>query len=228
MAAMFGLGASNANAVVFGLTFEGVGNTAAVDNFYNGGQDSFGNVGPDFDITFNEPTLALKDRGALQVGTEPLPNGNFENEPSPDTVMYFLTEAPLLTYAPGFQDGFSFFYSSNGGASVEVYDNLTGTGDPLGTILLASNWMDGGCATAFNDFCNWDVGMLELGAGVTAMSIKFLGIANQTAFDNITFGSASPVPLPAAVWLLGSGLLGFAALRRRRSTDCEPLVSGID
>lgn len=34
--------------------------------------------------------------------------------------------------------------------------------------------------------------------------------------DNVLV-TASPVPLPAGLWLLGSGLLGLAGLRRRQS-----------
>ncbi len=46
-----------------------------------------------------------------------------------------------------------------------------------------------------------------------------LGTAGTDRVDNFTV-SASPVPLPAAIWLLGSGLsglLGFARLRGRRA-----------
>jgi hypothetical protein len=41
-----------------------------------------------------------------------------------------------------------------------------------------------------------------------------------SASGDVTFsvpGSAAPVPLPAAIWLLGSGLLGFAGIGRRRA-----------
>jgi len=36
-------------------------------------------------------------------------------------------------------------------------------------------------------------------------------------FDNVEVGSTSPVPIPGAVWLLGSGLLGLLGFKRRRS-----------
>jgi hypothetical protein len=48
------------------------------------------------------------------------------------------------------------------------------------------------------------------------------GTANTSTIDNasdIAFGSASVVPVPAAVWLFGSGLLGLVGLARRRSVS---------
>lgn len=38
-------------------------------------------------------------------------------------------------------------------------------------------------------------------------------------------GTASPVPLPAAFWLLLSGLGGFGAIARRRGASCSPRVA---
>ncbi|NJL17049.1 MAG: VPLPA-CTERM sorting domain-containing protein [Nitrospira sp.] len=36
--------------------------------------------------------------------------------------------------------------------------------------------------------------------------------------------TAAPVPLPAAVWLFGSGMAGLAAWARRRMTTSTPLI----
>jgi len=35
------------------------------------------------------------------------------------------------------------------------------------------------------------------------------------AMDNLTIGTAAPVPIPGAVWLLGSGLIGLICMRRK-------------
>jgi hypothetical protein len=35
-------------------------------------------------------------------------------------------------------------------------------------------------------------------------------------YDNLVFAEVAPVPVPAAVWLFGSGLLGLVGVARRR------------
>jgi hypothetical protein len=45
-----------------------------------------------------------------------------------------------------------------------------------------------------------------------------VGTAGTDRVDNFNISGTSVVPLPAAVWLLGSGLLGLGGLTRRRSS----------
>lgn len=49
----------------------------------------------------------------------------------------------------------------------------------------------------------------------TGNSYNFAG-TNMPVLDNLTFTS-SPVPVPAAAWLLGSGLLGLMGVARRKA-----------
>jgi hypothetical protein len=54
----------------------------------------------------------------------------------------------------------------------------------------------------------------------TARSIGFGGVANQIAFDDVTFGSdvaGGDVPEPGAPVLLGLGLAGVGPARRRKT-----------
>lgn len=200
-------------AAPFVLTFEGLQNLEAVGGFYNGGTGGDGSVGTNYGVEFVGGSLALIDADA--GGT-----GNFANETSPDTVLFFLTTNAVLNYAAGFQDGFSFTYSAINYASVvNVYDDLNATGNLLASITLPIIPTQGnGDPTGAYDFFQ-AVGVQFSG---TAKSIDFGGTANQVVFDNITFGSdtpiiSTPVPEPEsyAMMLAGLGLMGFAARRRK-------------
>jgi hypothetical protein len=193
------------------LDFEGVGNTAQVLDFYNGGTDSLGNSGVNYGASFGSASLGLIDSDS--GGT-----GNFANEPSAKTVMYFLTGTLILNYAAGFDTGFSFFYSSDTAAIVKVYDGLNGSGNLLGSINLTAQFSDNACVgDPSGSFCTWTAAGVNFGG--IAKSIDFGGATGNTAYDNVTFGSATPgaVPLPTAAWLFGSALLGLGVVKRKKA-----------
>jgi len=192
---------TTANAAVTVLTFEGIGDQVPVGNFY----------APDY--TFSPATLALID--ADSGGS-----GNFGNEPSPNTIMFFLNaNNAILNANNGFTTGFSFFYSSSTAATINVYDGLNATGNILASINLQAQFNQNCTGDPSGSYCNWTpIGVAFAG---TAYSIDFGGGANATGYDNITFGSKDPggVPEPAAwaMMLAGFGLVG-SAMRRRSAT----------
>lgn len=189
-------------AAVVTLDFEGIGDNNPVGNFY----------APEY--VFSDATLALVDADAGG-------NGNFANEPSSDTVMFFLdANNAVLDVTNGFDTGFSFFYTSSTAATVNVWSGLGATGSLLGSIDLAAQHTDNCIGDPNGTFCNWDAIGIDF-AG-TAFSIDFGGTANFTAYDNITFGSATPggaVPEPAtwAFMIFGFGAIGGAMRRQRKA-----------
>jgi hypothetical protein len=205
MAASLAAACGAASAAVITLDFEGLGSFAAINDFYNGGTDSQGNSGVNYGVHFGTNSLALVEQD---------PSANFSGEPSPNTIMFFLTGTSILNYAPGFDTGFSFWYTTvSFGGTVNVYDGLNGTGNLLGTITLPPL---GAGPDPANSFSNWAIGSLAF-AGM-ARSIDFGGTVNQVGFDNITFGSIDPnkVPEPGTVALIGLSLGALTFLRRHR------------
>jgi hypothetical protein len=196
------LAALTANAGVL-LTFEGVGNSVAVGNFYNGGTG--GNLG----IAFGPTALGLVDS---DVGG----SGNFANEPSPSTVLYFTSgNGAVMNIAAGFITGFSFYYSSVSlSGTVTVWDGLDASGTLLASLPLPA--LGSGCGgDPTGDWNCW--APVGVGFAGSAKSVNFSGTVNQIAFDNVTIGSISPeggVPDPATFMIAGWGIA--ALLLRRR------------
>ena len=195
------------------LNFEGIGNLASIGNYYNGGG------GPNVGVYFGGTTLALIDEDAGG-------SGNFANEPSPNTVMFFLSGGGATMNVPaGFTTGFSFYYSSNGQGTVYVYEGLDGKGNLLATQPFSSNYSNNSCVGDPNGaYCHWDPMGVSF-AGV-AKSVSFTGVEDHCAFDDVTFGSITPGPTAVPTmsqWgliFLALALLGVGTayiLRRRKS-----------
>lgn len=191
---------SAARAQVTQVTFEGLANNTSVGNFY----------APQ-GVSFSSNSLALIARSA--GGT-----GNFTNAPTMPTILFFLSgDAAVMNVAQGFTTGFSFFYTSiNAAGFCNIYDGPNGTGNILASITLTPL---GSNNTPGAPYDRW----ASIGAAFNgvARSVAFGGVQDQIGFDNVTFGSATPIiPLPpagmaGAATLLGLG--GLSAFRRRRN-----------
>jgi hypothetical protein len=220
-------GASSAKADVVYLDFEDIGtgypfdsgNTKILD-FYNGGTSSVGTTGTNYGISFGSNALAIC-LNSLSVSCSNTSRGGLGDPSSQKGALFFLQGSETyLNYPAGFKDGFSFNYVSfsfNG--SVNVYDNLAGTGTILATLNLTPN--KGSCPGYNAGFCPFSPKGVTF-AG-TAKSIGFAGVANQIVFDDVTFGSEIPgpgpgpneeVPSPLAIASLP---IAFSSLRKMRN-----------
>jgi hypothetical protein len=88
--------------------------------------------------------------------------------------------------------------------------------DPTGSNV--ANWFANGSATQQTGYSSTTLYTMTMGALITNnVSVSSLGTVTLSS-TGLTFTSGSTsVPLPAALWLLGSGLLGLAGVGRRKS-----------
>jgi hypothetical protein len=195
---------SASSASIVQLTFEGLQDNEQVGGFYNGGAGGFGSIGSqNLGFTFSGNARALID--ADQGGT-----GNFGNEPSPSTVMFFTGGSAItINRSAGFQGVYGYYASFSQAASWAVYSGINGTGDLLASGSLVSTGAGNGDPSGGN-YAEWRSFGQFLSAGTDGRSLVLTGVANEIAFDNLTF----TVPAPGALALLG--VAGLAGSRRRR------------
>ena len=82
----------------------------------------------------------------------------------------------------------------------------------------AINELDSLLFTPFGDIYDGLVGVAGNPIGSAVVSAAPPGFESiiGTAFGDFTFAAAQPVPVPAAIWLFGSGLLGLVGMARRK------------
>jgi hypothetical protein len=193
------------------LTFEGLQNQEPIDNYYNGGLGGLGSgPGPNYGITFTSDSLAIIANSA--GGT-----GNFEDNPSGNTIAFFLSGVgDTMNAASGFNTGFSFYYSALDAGSVTVWSGLNGTGTELANIALNPTGNNGPSGAQYNV---WDA--IGVNFSGTAESAIFSGSANFIGFDDITLGSATAGTVPdnggyVTDMIAGLSLAGAGFLARKK------------
>ncbi len=199
-AVLLALGAATPAFAATTFDFEAVTSFASIADFYNGGADGAGKVGPALGVSFGADALGLVN----DFGTY------FTHAPSPVGVMTPVGSDAALNAAGGIASSISFYYSSSAAiaSGVQVWSGLNGSGSLLRSFDLSAN-AQRGCTDS--PYCNFD---LVSGAfsGI-ARSVTFGNAANAAAFDNVTIAA---VPEPSSVAMMVAGLVGVAALARRR------------
>ena len=176
------------------LTFDDIGAIANIGTV----PDGYG--GLDWD------NMAYKNRNA-SLGT------GYDNGTVSGDYVAFNYYANVATVSNGLFDFNGAYLTAawNTGLSIEIVGLVNGVQAYIQTVIVDTTgptWFDfnflGVDSLSFSSFGGTDANSNDNGAGV------------HFAMDNFTFNEVSTVPVPAAVWLFGSGLVGLIGFGRRK------------
>jgi hypothetical protein len=178
--------AAAASTSVVLLTFEGVGDSNPVGNYYNGGG---GGPAKDYGVVFGPAALCFVDSDAGGSFTE------ITNEPSPSTVVEFNgnDEGRAFASVLGGFTWLSFRYMSVADANVTVYGGPNQTGAVLGTARLPEMGRCSGCGDPNGSLGLWGNITLPHFSSV-AVSLAFSG--TFVLVDDLAFALAPPPTNP--------------------------------
>jgi hypothetical protein len=113
--------------------------------------------------------------------------------------------------------------NTNSGGASSVFGTATASAGIFDTTTVNTNpatWYLAGGGTAVTGLGSSNAWNLYgvTGSGNSTVELSILGTASLSA-SGVTFAptATTTVPLPAAIWLLGSGLLGLAGVGRRKA-----------
>jgi hypothetical protein len=180
-----GVGQASAGIVI---NFDTITTGATVDNYYNGGQDSVGETGPNFGVVF-------------QTGDWQTITGY--GETSQPNLAFSRSGTGVVDVAGGFTGQLSFTYGAFSATTVNIWDGLNGTGNQL-----ASGELPGNNPFAFSP--------ASIPFNGTAHSISIAGGQAQFGWDDVQL-TAVPEPSTLALLSMGSvGLAGYIGRRRSK------------
>jgi hypothetical protein len=204
---MLSVSFANANPLDF-LNFNNLKDGQQVGNFYDGGSSNSGI--PNLGVTFSSSFFGLHSEFSNGGGA-------FLRDVT-QTPIIFMEGAigspatGFMNVAGGFTTGINFIYTAAFQHSVTIWSGAGGTGTVLATISLAAN--DASCSNV-GYYCNWSHAGVRFSG--TAKSVTFSGRADTMELTDITLGnSATAIPVPSSVYLLGIGLAACSAQGLRR------------
>ena len=186
------------------LTFDGAGTTGSAETFYTGYGVTFSGGGLLADGSSSgmagQPKF-VDYAGGSQIGTLSKDMSGAYSDSFFDIWVSFDHDV--------FEVSGDYFGNLGYGGTVTAYDN---SGLELGLIDL----------DAITGSTN-DVGLIGSFDFLTTSAIAELHMISDSAnagtlLNNLTF-EASPVPVPAAVWLFGSGLMALVGVSRRKKAS---------
>lgn len=187
-----GLATAAGAALTFDVDFWATGNP--VNNYAKGGPGDLGGTfklqpGEQINVDIYFSTDLDIIAGSWDLQYSPFALASVEDTTDPGSPWGF---GPLWDISPGsvkFQDGVAVLGSS-----------VTGDNIIFGSVLFQCQ----------------GPGEVDLLLAIDPTIGGFLTATDVVPFDNVNLGTLNQVPIPGAIWLLGTGLLGLVGIRRNR------------